>query len=364
MKVIMTGGGTGGHIYPAIAIADKIMEKDPRAEILFVGTAHGLETNIVPANGYNIEFVTVQGLNRKNIFKNVDLPRKLLKGRREAKGIIENFRPDVVIGTGGYVSAPVIRSGAKFGAKIYIHEQNAFPGLTNRMSEKFAENVFLGFADAAKYFRQPEKHVLTGNPVRKEFFITEKEAARNDIRIDKDDFMVLSFGGSQGAGRINKAMMGVIESMNGMDGIQICLGTGSFYYDAIMDEFEERGVELSDNIHIMEYINDMEKYLAAADLVISRSGALTVAEVTVCGKPAIFIPSPIVTGNHQYYNAKAVVNKKGAVILEESLLSGEALAGQIGKFKNDRILLEEMSRASRSCAYTDAADVIYGYIKQ
>ena len=364
MKVIMTGGGTGGHIYPAIAIADKIKEEQPDAEILFVGTEHGLEKKIVPQNGYPIQFVTVEGIDRKNLLRNVNVARKLLKGKIEAKRIVEDFEPDVVIGTGGYASAPVIKAGFKYGARVYIHESNAFPGLTNRVSEKYTRKVFLGFADAAKHFKQPEKHVLTGNPVRKEFFSLNKEEARKDLGIDAGRFVVLAFGGSQGAGRINKAMMDVLKRYNGADRIDIFLGTGSFYYDAILHELENMGVKPAGNIRIMEYINDMDKYLTAADMVISRSGALTVAEVCVCGKPAVFIPSPIVTGNHQFYNAKAVADEGGAFILEEKELSGEKVSEYIDMLRSDADLLGKMSEASRKCALTDATDVIYANIKE
>ena len=363
MKVIMTGGGTGGHIYPAIAIADKIKQEQPDAEILFVGTDHGLEKKIVPQHGYPIKFVTAEGIDRKNLLRNVNVARKLVKGKMEAKKIVEDFKPDMVIGTGGYASAPVIKAGYKFGADVYIHESNAFPGLTNKVSEKYTKKVFLGFADAGKYFKQPEKHVLTGNPVRKEFFTLNKADARKDLGMADDRFVVLAFGGSQGAGRINKAMMDVIEHFNGADGIDVVLGTGSFYYDAIIHELETRGTKPADNIRIKEYINDMDKYLTAADMVISRSGALTVAEVTVCGKPAVFIPSPIVTGNHQFYNAKAVADKDGAFILEEKMLSGEKIAEYINMLRNDRSMLERMSKASRDCALADATDVIYANIK-
>ena len=363
MKVIMTGGGTGGHIYPAIAIADKIKAENPDAEIIFVGTEHGLEKKIVPASGYEIRFITAEGIDRKNLLKNIDVLRKLMKGNRQAKKIVEDFQPDMVIGTGGYASAPVIKAGYKFGANVYIHESNALPVLTNRVSEKYVKNVFLGFAEAASHFKQPEKHVLTGNPVRKDFFTITKEEAREALGIKQDRFVALAFGGSQGAGRINKAMMDVVSAFNGSDDTDIYLGTGSFYYDAILEELKARGVEPAENIRIMEYINEMDKYLKAADMVISRSGALTVAEVTVCGKPAVFIPSPIVTGNHQYFNAKAVADKNGAFILEEKELTGEKIAEYISMLKEDSALLEEMSAASRDCALTDATDVIYAHLK-
>ena len=181
MKVIMTGGGTGGHIYPAIAIADKIKERYPESQILFVGTKHGLEKKIVPENGYPIEFVTVAGFNRKNPLKNIEVMKKLREGSKQAKRLMKAFRPDLVIGTGGYVCGPVVRAAHKAGIKTYTHEQNAFPGMTNKLLEKYVEKVFLGFEEAQKYFKHREKHVVTGNPVRKAFFEADKKKSRQKL---------------------------------------------------------------------------------------------------------------------------------------------------------------------------------------
>lgn len=359
MKVIMTGGGTGGHIYPAIAIADKIKERYPDSEIMFVGTEKGLESRLVPENGYPIEFIEVAGFNRKNLIKNVEVLKKLMDGSKQSKKIMKEYKPDIVIGTGGYVCGPVVRAAAKAGAKTYIHEQNAFPGVTNKMLEGYVEKVFLGFGEAGEYFKKPEKHIMAGNPVRKVFFEAKKETSREKLGFAQDDFVLLVFGGSQGAGRINKAMMSVIETLNGMKGVQVCMATGTRYYDAIMQELvNEKGLELSDNIHIMEYISNMDEYLSAADLVVSRSGALTVAEATVCGKAAIFIPFPYATGNHQYFNAKAVTDKGGAIIIEEENLTDEKLVAEILKLKNDPELLKVMGEKSRECAPVDAVDII------
>lgn len=358
MKVIMTGGGTGGHIYPAIAIADEIRARDENAEILFVGAETGLEKRLVPENGYEIELITVKGFNRKHLLKNIDVLKKLRKGSLHSKEIIKTFNPDVVIGTGGYVSAPVVKMAQKLGVPTYIHEQNAFPGVTNKMLEGHVEKVFLGFEEGSAHFKHPEKHVATGNPVRESFLHVDKDSARMELGFDRRDFVLLAFGGSQGAGRINKAMIKVIETFNGVEDFKICLATGSYYYQAIMEEFQDSGIKLADNIKVLEYINDMPKYLAAADLVMSRSGALTVAEVTVCGKPAIFIPSPNVTGNHQYFNAKAVAERGGAKVIEEKDLDNDQLISLILSWKNNPEILKDMSEKSRACASPDAVRTI------
>ncbi len=358
MKVIMTGGGTGGHIYPAIAIADKIREKQPDAQILFVGTEKGLEKTLVPKNGYPIEFVTVSGFDRCNMLKNIKTAADLAKGLSQAKKIIKSFRPDVVIGTGGYVCGPVVRTAAKMGIRTYIHEQNAFPGMTNRMLEPYVDKVFMGFEKAGEYFKCPEKHIVVGNPVRKSFFTRTKQQARETLGIAEDEFMILSFGGSRGAGRINEAMLSVLREVNGMDKTSLYFGTGDVYYDDICREAGKL-CSISDNVHIMRYIDDMDNYLAAADVVVSRAGALSIAEICVCGKCAVFVPSPNVTGNHQYHNAKAVADKGGAILIEEKDLTDELLVSTIAELRADPAKVKAMGQAARKCAFDDSAETIY-----
>lgn len=359
MRVIMTGGGTGGHIYPAVAIADEIRRRDENAEILFVGAEIGMERDLVPKCGYKIELIQADGFNRTKIVNNFVAAKRIIKGTIKAKKIIKEFKPDVVIGTGGYASAPVIKTAQSMNIPTYIHEQNAYPGMSNKMQEKKARRVFLGFEAASKYFKHPEKHVMCGNPVRENFIKADREKARKDLGIRDEEFVLLAFGGSQGAGRVNKAMMKVIEAFNGVKDIRIYLGAGGYYYDAMIKEFEDSGVELHDNISIMEYIDDMPKYLAASDLMIGRSGALSVAEVTVCGVPAIFIPSPNVTGNHQFFNAKAVADNGGAIIIEEKDLDNDELISIIHRLKNDRQALKAMAEKSRESSYPEAVKIIY-----
>lgn len=359
MRVIMTGGGTGGHIYPAIAIAEKIKERSPEAEILFVGTKKGLEKDLVPQNGYKIKFITVSGFNRKNPIKNIKVVKDLLKGNKEAKKIIKDFRPDIVIGTGGYVCGPVVRAAHKLGIKTYIHEQNAFPGMTNKLLEKYVENVFISFADAEKYFKNKEKLILSGNPVRSAFFYIDKKNARNCIGESNDNFVILCFGGSRGAGKINDVMVEVANQLNGVKNVTLFFVTGSIYYDKILKQMESDGFINSGNIHIKKYINNMQDYLGAADLIISRSGALTVSEITVCGKASVLIPSPNVTGNHQYFNAKAVADKGGAIIVEEKDLTKESLLKIISHLKASPEKIREMEKASAAIAPCDATKIIY-----
>ena len=359
MRVIMTGGGTGGHIYPAIAIADKIKKENADAEIIFVGTERGLEKTIVPKSGYKIEFIKIRGFNRKNIFKNVKVLIELVKAFKDAKEIIKEFKPDMVIGTGGYVCGPVVRTANKLGIKTYIHEQNASPGLTNKLLEKYVDKIFIGFKEAGEKFKYKEKIILSGNPVRSEFGNLNKEECRKKLEIPEKDFVILAFGGSGGAGELNKEIINVIKTLIDDPNVSIFFGTGKVYYKKVIREIDAEKIELSEKIKVLEYIENMQDYLGAADLVISRAGALTVAEITICGKASILIPSPNVTGNHQYYNAKAISEAGGAILIQEKELDENKLIKVIKTLMANRIKLEKMEAASKSCAHEMATEIIY-----
>ncbi len=362
MKVILTGGGTGGHIYPAIAIAEKIKKEDENAEILFIGTAQGLESELVPQNGYNIEFITVSGFNRKNLLKNIAVIGKALKGSGEAKKIIKEFNPDCVIGTGGYVCGPVVRVAAKLGIPCFVHEQNAFAGLTNKLLEKYVKKVFLGFSEAAVHFNHEEKILYTGNPVRAGFFKLNRQECKEKLEIPEEQFTVLCFGGSRGANKINDVMMEVSENLGGLSDIKLIFVTGKMYYKEICEIAREKGIDKNANIEFKKYIDDMPLYLGAADLVISRAGALTVAELMVCARASILIPSPNVAANHQYYNAVAVAEAGAAEIIVEKELSADKIISTISKIKNDESIRIDMENAARSIGKKDAVDEIYAQI--
>ena len=361
-KIVIATGGTGGHIYPAIAIADKIKERYSDAEILFVGTERGLEKKLVPENGYPIEFITVEGFNRKNLLKNIEVVKKLHQGNKQAKKLMKDFQPDVVIGTGGYVCGPVVRAAHKAGIKCYTHEQNAFPGMTNKILENHVDKVFLGFQEAAEYFKKPEKHVFAGNPVRKAFLDADMKTSREKLGFAEDDFVLLVFGGSQGAEKINEVGFDLMEAVNGHEGMTYVFGTGSQYYDEILEKAKEKNIEIQPNIMVKSYINDIQYYLGAADLIISRAGALSVAESTVCGRALLLIPSPNVTGNHQYYNAKALEDNGAAVIIEEKDLTGEKLIETVASLIDDKEKLQSMSDAALKMAVTDSNERIYKVI--
>jgi len=362
MKVIMTGGGTGGHIYPAIAIADKIREKEPDAEVLFVGTEKGLESTLVPKNGYRIKYITASGIDRKHLLRNFKTLGDALKGDYESKQILKKFRPDVVIGTGGYVCGPVVRAADKLGIRTFVHEQNAFPGVTNKMLEKHVEKVLLAFEEAAGYFKNPSKLVTVGNPVRSEFFADNRAEKRRALGLRNDTFALLCFGGSRGAERINSVMIDVIEACAGDPDKVIYFATGEARYLDVLKAINDRGITLTENIHIMRYIDKMADYLKAADLVISRSGALAVSEIAVSGVPSVLIPSPNVTGNHQFFNAKTLADKGAAVLIEEKDLTSEKLKEVIFGLAADPGKRAEMAAAAKATAPGDAAEIIYGQI--
>lgn len=362
MKIIMTGGGTGGHIYPAISIADKIRRKHPDAEILFIGTERGMEKTLVPQNGYDIRFISASGLHRKHIQRNFKTLCDFIKGTAQTNRILDEFRPDLVIGTGGYVCGPVIRAAGKRGIRTVLHEQNALPGLTNRLLERYAEKVFLSFPESKRYFKQPEKLVVTGNPIRKGFLFVGPGNGRERLGLSETEFGLLCFGGSLGSERINSVIDEIAEKLLAVPKLKLFFITGRKHFDEIKQRMGSLPEGLLQKLTLLPYVDDMNEYLLAADLVIGRAGALTVAEITACGKPSILIPSPNVTGNHQYYNAKVVADRGGAVLIEEKDLTGEKLFGTILRLMNHKPSLNAMAKASASIGRLDSAEAIYDHL--
>lgn len=358
MKVIVTGGGTGGHIYPALAIADKLKEMKPDTEVLYIGCSEGIEKDVVPKSGHKMELVDARWLDHVTPIQVAKTGIKVSKGVLQSLKIMKRFQPDVVIGTGGYVCFPVLIAGHMKKKLCYLHEQNAFPGLANRTLEKYVKNIFLGFPDAKKYFKEPEKNIDAGNPVRKTFFEISKKEARAKLNIPQDDFVVFTFGGSLGSVKINEVAVELIKLFNAHSGVSLIAGTGKWYYDDVNKKISSGGLTLADNIRVKDYIDNMDLHLLACDVVISRAGALSVAETTVSRKAAILIPSPNVTGNHQYYNAKAIADRGGAVLIEEKDLNMERVIKDVMRLKNNPEVLKKMSEAAGACAPDKALDII------
>lgn len=368
MRVLMTGGGTAGHINPALAIAAKIKKENPDAEILFVGAEGRMETRLVPEAGYPIKTIKVEGFQRrpslKNIGRNLSAAYHVLTAGAECARILKDFKPDIAIGTGGYVSGPILRKAAKMNIPVVVHESNAFPGVTVRMLSKYADAVLISEREARKYLPAAAKVVVTGNPLREEFMLIDREAARKQLNLDERP-LVLSFGGSLGAGRLNQAMVEVLIKSDEKGRLQHIHATGRAGYAAMTQKLRERGItEDNKSIRVLEYINDMARCMAAADLVISRCGAMTLSELPALGKPSILVPSPNVAENHQYHNAMALVNKGAAVCIEEKNLTPEVLWREIERITLSPDIMLRMGERARKAAIYDAADRIYAAVMQ
>lgn len=368
MKVLLAGGGTAGHINPALAIAGYIKNKRNDAEFLFIGNRGGMEQRLVPQAGFEIKSITISGFKRsfspKSMLENVKTVSRTFTSSREAKKIIAEFKPDICIGTGGYVSGPVIRTAAKMGIPCIIHEQNAYPGITNKMLAKSVKKVMLAVPDAKKYFDKNVDFVITGNPVRQEILTAKKEESRKELGLDNRP-VVLSFGGSLGARKINEAVADLV-ARSGIDGRYQHIHAYGSYGDWFPQLVEEKGTDIADcsNLDIRPYIDNMPTCMAAADLVICRAGAITLSEIQAMGKPAIIIPSPNVAENHQYHNAMALVNAGAADIIEEKDLTGAALMRKTDKMLLNPEKLEKYSENSRKMAITDANERIYSVVKK
>ncbi|WP_278682033.1 undecaprenyldiphospho-muramoylpentapeptide beta-N-acetylglucosaminyltransferase [Paraclostridium bifermentans] len=358
MKVLLSGGGTGGHVYPAIAIANKIKEENPDAEIVFVGTEKGIESEIVPKYGYELRTVTVQGFKRKIDFDNVKRVFKLFKGLEQSRRIVKKFKPDVVIGTGGYVSGPVLFNASMGKVPAIIHEQNSFPGVTNKILAKMVTKVLTSFEDS--HVRFPEetrnKLVLTGNPVRKEILISKKSNSRRKLGIQEDKKMVLCYGGSGGSRKINDSMKVVIRNLVNED-VAFIYATGKNFYDGFMSDISD--LQLKPYQKVVPYLEDMASALAACDIVIGSAGAISLAEITALGKPSIIIPKAYTAENHQEYNAKSVESKGAGIAILEKNLTAETLNDTVFKLLGDRDLLIDMSNASKEIGKPEAIDIIY-----
>lgn len=368
MKVLLAGGGTGGHINPALAIAGIIREHVPDAEFLFAGTPNGMEAKLIPQAGYKIEFIKVAGFQRKisleNIGRNLKAVWYLAGSGHRAKQIIREFNPDLAIGTGGYVAGPVIRMASKMGIPAVIHEQNAYPGVTNKLLAKEVNHVMLTVKEALDYFDPNISYTVTGLPVRAELFRKSRAQARKELGFD-NHFCILSFGGSLGAGCINETMAEVLKwHTSGNLEINHIHGYGGMGKDSFPAKMQEYGIPMkSKRLRITEYINDMDTCMAAADLVICRSGANALAELQAMGKPSILIPSPIVAGNHQYHNAM-VLGKAGAgIVIEQKDMTSQRMIDEIKKLYQDQAKLQDMAKKAHALAIPDTEQRIWTVIE-
>lgn len=362
-KILIATGGTGGHINPALGTAGYIKEKHPSAEIVFVGTADKMEARLVPEAGYKLRTIEISGFWRSfspdAIKHNIGTLSKLLKSSSQAKKIINDFKPDLVIGFGGYVSGPVLRMAAKMGIPTAIHEQNAFPGVTNKALAGKVDRVMLTAIQAEKYIKSQNPCILTGLPIRGDILKGDRDFARAELGLTDDKPLILSMGGSLGAKPVNDAVMNLILNKYKDNDCVFLHATGK-NSEKFRQELEEKGVDLAKNPHvrIVEYI-DIPKCLPAADLVIGRSGASTLSELQALGKPSILIPSPYVTENHQYHNAMALVENGAALILEEKELTAESITEKVNELIHDKAKLENIGKCAKDMAVIDATARIY-----
>lgn len=363
MNIILSGGGTGGHVYPAIAIAKKIKELNPSANILFVGTRAGIESKLVRENGFDIEFISVKGLKRKIDFDNVKRILMALKAQGDVKRIIKKFKPDLVIGTGGYVSGPVLRQASQMGINTVVHEQNSHPGVTNKLLSRTVNLVLTSFEDSHKKFPEVarKKLVMTGNPVRDEILKTTREEARKALNIDSEKKMVLCYGGSGGSQEIDDVIKPLIEELIKIDAAFI-FATGEIYFESMKSKLE--GLELKSYQRVLPYLDDMANALAASDLVIGSAGAISLAEITAKGKASVIVPKAYTAENHQEYNARSLEKAGASICITEAELTEDSLKHAVMSVLTDDEKLRSMDEASLKMGKPEALMRIYEEIEK
>ena len=355
MRVVISAGGTGGHIYPALAIINKIKEREPDSEFLYIGTHNRMEKDIIPK--YNIPFETIEiyGINRKNIFKNFKIIKCFYKAIKKCKKLIKDFKPDVVIGVGGYVTGAVVYSAKKLGYPTFIHEQNSIPGKANLFLSKYADKIGVSFKSTLKEF--PEyKTIYTGNPCSEDALKKEK-VLKSKYNLSNHKKLVLVVMGSLGSEKITNMMLKTIHLFENKS-YEVIFVTGNNSYDT----FEK--VKLPSNVKVVPYIENLSGFMKNVDVMVSRAGASTLSEIIALQVPSILIPSPYVPNNHQYKNAMDLVSKNAAVMIEEKDLNGNVLVNKIDELLNDEKEYEKIKQNLSQMAVLDSADRIYNVLKE
>ena len=364
-RVIFTCGGTAGHVNPAIALAQLMHQRDPETKFLFVGAERGLEKDLIPKAGYDFRTVHISSFHRsvkpREIRHNVISVWNLMRAPREARAILRAFSPDVVIGTGGYASFPMVKAAAKAGIPTAVHESNMVPGLTTEMLEPFADRIMVGFEACREHYRHPEKVIVTGTPVRQDFFRLTKAEAKKALGVDDGRPLLVSFWGSLGASGMNRLMADFLALEAAKEPFHHIHGAGKGGYPVLLDLLRQKGVDLKDHpaLQVREYIYDMAVVMRAADLVLCRAGASTISELTALGVPALIVPSPYVTNNHQEKNARVLESAGGAEVLLEQGCSGQALFQAACGILHDAGRRAEMENAMSALGIRDATERIY-----
>ena len=361
MRVLLTGGGTSGHVNPALAIADIIKAHDPTAEIAYIGTERGIEKKLVEKEFYKFYPINIRGIKRSLSPSNIKTAYTILTAPSKARQIIEQFHPDVVIGTGGYVCWPPLKAAAQMGIPTVIHESNSYPGLAVRKLEDKVDIILTNFKSTAEYLKDKSKAVNVGNPVRESFGDVSKEEARQRLGIPENvKFVILSFGGSLGAPKLNEAAVAVMKGFaSAREDVMHIHSGGRNHYEEAAKSFADEGLSGNSRLVLKDYIYDMSTYMTAADLVICRAGAMTLTELAMMRKAAILIPSPYVTDNHQYKNAKALADKGAAILMEEKSITAESICEVVDKVYSNGAYAESLGSSVAEFARADTGERIY-----
>ena len=367
MRFVLTCGGTAGHINPALAVAGRLKELLPDSEFLFLGAEGKMEMDLVPRAGYEIRGLKITNISRgrslEAIRHNLDTVKNVLDSEREARRILKEFRPDAVIGTGGYVCYPVLTEAHRLGIPTLVHESNAVPGLTTRMLARQVDAIMVGFPESREHYPQPEKVRVTGTPVRGEFAAYTKESAKRDLGLEPGEPLVVSVWGSLGSGHMNGIMVQLLPLLEGQREFRLIHSVGSRDLEQFQAALQEKGLDPARcNADTREYIYDMPRVMAAADLILCRAGASTLAELSYMGKPVLIVPSPNVTNNHQEKNARVLEKAGGAKVLLEGEFDADSLLSEIRGLLRAPERLAEMSRAMASLAVPDTTDRIVDLI--
>ncbi|WP_300408315.1 undecaprenyldiphospho-muramoylpentapeptide beta-N-acetylglucosaminyltransferase [Lagierella sp.] len=362
MKIVVTGGGTGGHIYPAIAIIEEFQKQYPDTKVLYIGRKGSLESILVPNSGYEFYGITAAPLSRKIGIKTLKTLKDTLKGVRESKKIIREFNPNFVIGTGGFVTGPVLLAAHLAGKKVFFHEQNSYPGVTNKILSRFAKKYFVTFKESIKYFKNQERAIVTGNPIRNKFVDIDsiKSKAKFHMGFNNDNKNVLAFGGSNGSGKLNNAFKEIINGNLIANEFNLFFVTGKNNYDDFVKD-----MKVLPNVKVYPYLDNIQEAYSISDLVITSSGAITLAELSYLGMPSILIPKAYTTENHQVYNALEFKNSGASIMIEEKDLRASELKDIIVNLLKDEDRLKDMGIKAKTFATPNASkDIIKNIVEE
>lgn len=355
MKVIVVAGGTGGHIYPALAIINKIKEEEKNSELLYIGTSDRMEKDLIPKMGIRFEGIPMKGLNRQNLLSNIEVYQMFREAVLKARRLIHEFQPDVVIGAGGYITAPVLYAAHKEKIPVLIHEQNSIPGLSNKFISRFADRICVSLPNSVHLFPR-KKVVYTGNPRSEEILKVERKK-KSLLGFDESKKLVVVVMGSLGSTTMTKKIKELIPGFNNKN-YQVLIITGKKYYD------DYKKLDISSNIKIVPFMDDLIQYLKDSDLIVSRAGASTIAEITAIGLPAILVPSPYVTNNHQYKNAKELEEAGACRIVTEKDFSKDSIISEIDYIFDHKEEYDTMVKNSKKLGIRDSSTRIYQEIKK